>query len=188
MGRKIPAPVKAAARAAFFMYEPISEIAARHDLSEKAIHKWVYGRKDTPKEQTWLYQRAEKTRELAAEVYDDEAKRHIVKLWRISMPALVKAVKYRAEMSIPLTIDEAEAVTRILMSFDKLRRLDTKEENPGNLPEVPRPYTMQELQDALTRDKFFSVHVHVHKEPQAAPARDVSPAVPGDPFAPKEGA
>ncbi len=179
MGKRIPPEKKALARKLYFDYEPVSGISKRAKLSEKTIEKWIHGQTpDTPKETTWAFQRKARAQELMQDVYDDDAKHHISNLWKVGLPLLRRTFETYADGMV-LTLQDAEAVTRILMSFEKLRGAASGDEG-GTMPTVPRAYTMRELEEAILKDKFFAIQVNVQSVQNVQ--KDVTPT---DPFAPK---
>lgn len=181
MPKRVPPEKKALARKLYFEYEPAVEIAKRVKVSERTLEKWIHGlTTDTPKEKTWAFQRKQKARELMETVYDDDAKHHVANLWKVGLPLLRRTFESYSQGMV-LTLEEAEAVTRILLAFEKLRA--TAVDDGGTLPDVPRAYTMKELEEAILKDKFFAIQVNVQNVQKAENVqKDVTPK---DPFAPK---
>ena len=163
---------KAKGRQMFFEHWPVAQIARAIGTPEGTVQKWAYGQKNTKPENTWLYQRKAREKELCDAVVEDN-KFHLQRLYRISVPMITDAVMARAKLASegrmdprtkqyvkePVTLQEAKCITEIITSMDKLFRLPAEGELPKGDQDALAyvPVTMEDLKRAVMKDVFADV-------------------------------
>jgi predicted transcriptional regulator len=178
--RRVPAHLKAKAKALYFEYYSISKIADETGLSASTIHHWVHGyrqradRQDMPEEKTWKHQRQKREEELVQELADTN-KRELHRIYRASLPLIADSLE--ALKNSVLDLEDAQRVTDIITKVDKLFRLSA--EKPTEILGLSN-LSLQEMKNVIESD-YFRREPKTVKELISAGRREQQPTS-GDPF------
>lgn len=139
---------KARAKLLFFEYKTADQIAKFLDLNIRTIYRWVL---------QWRDERDLQTTSIIKNVRDTN-KIEISNLFKYGLPLITHALKERAKSDRPLSMRESKDLTDILMSFDKLQRLEA-----GKATDITenrtKPITIADLKKAVLQDKFIDIGV-----------------------------
>lgn len=143
------------ARMLFFQYQDASTIAKKLDIPYERLKNWIYRGTGYDKK-SWNAERAEQTKDILSTV--KERNRVVISnIFKIGLPLIEKAVKDRANQEHPLTISEAKLLTDILMSFDKIERLE--ENKPTEIFDNQKNVSLEELRRAVLSDPFIDINL-----------------------------
>lgn len=159
-----PANIKARCKQLYFSYHELPDIIEQTGVKNKCLQVWVYG-KTKGDINSWSYERTQEQNRFLRESFEKNSKAaHSVV--RLSFEMVQDALLSRASMKnkegkrIPLNMNEAKDVTRIMTSIAKLMAL-SREEEEEELPLDPdhqnlQPASIEDLRAAIMLDPFVN--------------------------------
>lgn len=156
------------ARTLFFIhYLTVTEISRRLSIPRRTVDNWV-------KREKWRETRQKELAEYTQDVRDQNLEA-IHELFRLGLPMIKGALIHRAEGE-PLSMREASDLSQVLLSFDKLMRLETGQATER--VEALAPITIEDLKAALEKDAFIELKGNEYgSAPAAQPGEPHDPVV-----------
>lgn len=144
MARQTEHTAKDKARFLFFAYYDKEDIVRRTGTARAVVDRWCT---------EWSWERKSMTTDLITSV-KDQNHASIARLFQVGVPLIHNSLVARAKEGKPLTLHESKAVTDILMSFDKMQRLESIQ--PTDIQTV-RAVTIDDLKKAVLEDDFLDI-------------------------------
>ena len=134
----------------------VNEIQKQTGIAPKTLNRWRMGMHCHGDYTSWSEQRAKAIADNALEAALVNREK-LTDIFSIGCELIKKSLEARAKQDDPLDIREAKMVTDIITSLDKMNRLETGK--PTEIIEDMKPISLEELRDAISKDKFLAIEV-----------------------------
>lgn len=131
-----------------------NEIVRNTSIPPKTLEKWRLGMACHGDHITWAEEKAKAIADTAREQALN-SRADLVDIFAIGCDLIKKSLQHRAKQDEPLDMREAKLLSEIITSLDKMNRLEVGK--PTEIIEDAKPISLQELRDAVLKDKFASI-------------------------------